>query len=330
MQKPCMLCIRQEKHLATQIGFDLARLRALAECPADYCEELLLLDPQKPHKTRVVLNVRGDLRRAQQLILQRVLLPKLKPSDFSFGGIRGRDIKQNADQHRNSTFVLTCDISDFYPSIHRKRVYNLFCNRFQCSPDVSRLLTLLCTFRHHLALGLITSPLLADQIVSPLDYRLSQMSAQAGLVYSRYVDDLSFSGAFDLSKSGLAQTVRSILISSGFSTNPLKDKYGRLGDADALITRIRVNRGRLDVAANYVLELRRQLQDHYQIGRGKGFDGPFYTSAQLWGRIQFVSWVRPGRRAGLRKLFAQINWKQAALEAQKRGLVAQRRLLIPA
>lgn len=158
-----MLCIRQEKHLAKFLQMDLSDVRALADFSESYCQELLLQDPAKPGKGRVVLDVRGDLRHAQQRIYRCILLPCLNPSDFSFGGVRGRHIKMNATRHLNSQFCFSCDISDFYPSIHSSRVYQFFARGQRCSPDVARLLTRLCTQKYHLALGLITSPLLAEQ-----------------------------------------------------------------------------------------------------------------------------------------------------------------------
>ena len=72
----------------------------------------------------------------------------------------------NAERHLRSQFAFSCDIMEFYPSIHSSRVYRLFAKIQGCSPDVARLLTRLCTYRYHLALGLITSPLLADQFLT--------------------------------------------------------------------------------------------------------------------------------------------------------------------
>ena len=125
-------------------------------------------------------------------------------SEFSHGGVRGRHIKTNVEQHIESTFVFTADVSNFYPTISHKRVYRLFVEDFACSPDVAHICTKLCTYKHRLALGLITSPMLADQVMRRIDARIGGLCRNAGLVYTRYVDDLTISGPFDLKESGFS------------------------------------------------------------------------------------------------------------------------------
>ena len=109
----------------------------MAESAGRWCEELLLLDPAKPDKQRPVLNVFGPLRKIQAKLLRQVLLPKLPVLRFSHGGVRDRHIKTNVEQHIESSFVFTADISNFYPTISRNRVYRLFAEDFACSPDVA-------------------------------------------------------------------------------------------------------------------------------------------------------------------------------------------------
>lgn len=323
-----MLCIRQEKHLARFLNLDVPSLRTLAESAESYCEELVLHDPAKPDKVRQVLDVQGALRLAQQRIHKGILLPQLMPSDHSFGCVRGRHIKMNAGKHLGSQFAFSCDITNFYPSIHSSRVYKFFTDDQGCSPDVARLLARLCTFDHHLALGLITSPLLADQFLKPVDNRIAKLAATTNLVYTRYVDDITVSAPFDLRKnSGIPDTIRKILRTYGFSAKHTKDQFGRIGDPETLITKIRVNRGHLDVSRKYCDELCRLLEDLHSLGNGGAFNGPYYTSGQAWGRVQFVSWVNRGRRQRLRKLFGSVRWERVRAEAQKRGLVACKKTL---
>ena len=153
-----MLYLRQVKHLARQLGVDACQLQDVVGNPERFCEELILIDPNRPHKRRCVLRVFGALRRLQRTLLHVVLMPKLKPSPVSHGGVRGRHVKTNLACHLDSVFALTLDISDFFPSISSNRVYRLFTQRLCCSPDVARLCTKMCTYNYHLALGLVTSP----------------------------------------------------------------------------------------------------------------------------------------------------------------------------
>jgi len=321
-----MLRIQQVKHLAHRLGVEVKNLERVAEAPERWCEELELRDPAKPTKIRNVLNVVGPLRSLQTRMLRDILLPALPVSKFNHGGVRGRHIKTNIEPHLDSTFVFTTDISNFYPSISHNRVYRLFCETFQCSPDVARICTKLCTHDHHLALGLITSPILADQMMSRVDPRIGSACQKAGLVYTRYVDDLTISGPYDLAKSGIPDLVQRILEEHGYLVKADKTQCGRLAD-DTPITKIRINRGHPDVRKDYLNELERQLADTKSLADDSSFDGPYFTQGQIRGRIEFVCWVNPGRRRTLLRSFRAIAWDKVSSEAKNRGLVVTRKCL---
>ncbi|MAT72047.1 MAG: hypothetical protein CMJ58_21285 [Planctomycetaceae bacterium] len=321
-----MLRIRQTKHLLETLGVSSDELSAILANPSDYYEELLLTDPQKPHKPRAVVNVTGRLRTLQSRLYRRVLLTKLCPSIHSHGGVRGRSIKTNAEPHLGSAFVFRTDISDFYPSIHFRRVYRLFAERLECSPDVARICTKICTYRHHLALGLICSPILADQVLARVDRRLGGACAKENLTYTRYVDDIAISGPFDFEKSGFANLVQRILATDGFKVNPQKHVFGSLAK-DCTITNLREVRGHLDVRHEYVEELQRQLADASSLAQDREFEGPYYTFGQILGRVRFVCWVNPGRRRDLMLRLRSVNWRTVKAIARKRGYEVSKKTL---
>lgn len=322
-----MLNLRRIEHLAATIGFTAQQLCEVAENADDFCEELILLDPAKPDKRRSVLNVCGDLRKAQDRLLRGLFMSKLTPSPHAHGGIRGRHIKTNVQAHLNAVFVFTADISNFYPTVSRNRVYRLFVQRMGCTPDVARILTRLCTFRHHLALGLVTSPFLAEQVLLPIDSRIAAACNQAELTFTRYVDDITISGGFNLEESGFAACVSKILSEHGFKMHPDKVAYGRLSEG-APITKIMVRNGHPDVRREYLDELRRQLDDARNLANGRDFEGPYFTRGQVVGRVRFVCWINPGRSKQLLADLNSVPWNNAAKEAARRGLVAARKRLI--
>lgn len=325
-----MLNIRRLSHLARHLGIDAGTLDRLVETAPSFCEKLELIDPAKPDKRRIVLNVVGLLRRVQDRLLRAVLLRKLQPCAYSHGGVSGRDIKTNVKPHIGSTFAFVCDISNFYPSVSHTRVYRLFVEQFGCTPDVARACTRICTYEHHLALGLPTSPILADQILGRVDLRIGAACAKACLVYTRFVDDITISGKFDLSRrgSGISSLVERILSEHGFAVNPSKHRFGKLG-TDFAITKLRIRNGHLDVTRMYVEELGRQLDDVAALANGSSFQGPYFTQAQIAGRLRFACWVNQGRRQGLMVKFRSIPWKKVEMEAQSRGLIASRKVLRP-
>ncbi len=280
-----MLRIRQLKHLVNRLDTSLEELERIAADVHKYCKELILLNPARPGKRRKVLDVSGKLRTLQERIYRRILLPKLAPSEYSYGGIQGRHIKANAQAHMESVFALTADISDFYPSISHVRVYRLFTGPLQCSPDVTRFLTKLCTYRHNLALGLVTSPILADRIFRPIDERIAAMCERMGLVYTRFVDDICLSGRFDLSpeKAGVADLLTRIVGNHGFGMQENKRKCGPLSDPTMTITKLRIREGHVDVCWEYIRELERRLEDARALGSDGPFTGPYFTENRASG-----------------------------------------------
>src|SRR5262249_20589174 len=144
-----------------------------------------------------------------------LLLPKLHPTKCSHGGVRRRSPLTNARAHLGNTFAFVADISGFFPAISISRVYEMFC-RHACRAEVARMLTRLCTFDYHLAIGLVTSPIIANEIFRPIDERIEHACRRMNLVYTRFMDDITISGKFELSDSGIHASVRNIIERHGF------------------------------------------------------------------------------------------------------------------
>lgn len=314
-----MLNIRRMDHLCRPLKSTYGHLQQTLENFDTFVNCLVRIDPRKPDKPRDVIDVWGTARDLQNRLYKNVLLPKLWPSEFSHCGV-GCSIKTSALVHQNSHFVFQTDISNFYPSIHRKRVYRLFIE-MGCSPNVARAMTRLCTYENHLALGLVTSPILADRILNTVDTRLGSICTNAGLKYSRFVDDITFSGPFDFLTSGFPDLVGKVLSEHGLELNREKSKFGRL-DSNTDITGVRVINGKLDVRLEYAEELCRQLSDAKSLASDELFEGPFYTKNQIRGRVEFVAWINPGRGWHLRKKFHSISWKRHKQTGIQRKLVA--------
>ena len=80
----------------------------------------------------------------------------------------------------------------------------------------------LCVFRDGLPQGAPTSPCLSNLVNVRLDERLQRLARQAGAVYTRYGDDLTFSWSADRMPSGFTGAVEDALGSAGYEIQPLK------------------------------------------------------------------------------------------------------------
>jgi RNA-directed DNA polymerase len=323
-----MIGVKSKKILARILGLPTPELMSLVQNPDQYVRHYALHNPAKPGECREVIGVRGLLRRCQRRLLVQLFSRCLKPAECSHGGIRGRSIKTNAITHLESQWIFTTDVSDFFPSIHRKHVYRFLANEQGCSPDVARIITRLCTYDHHLALGLITSPILADQLFRPVDARLSVLAKSLDLVYTRYVDDISISGGFDFGNSGIPSLVASALADHGYAVKAAKHRMGRADDPSVAVTQLRIKQGHLDVRHEYAEKLFERMSQLLQLSRGESFTGQYLTRGQLEGRIRFVCWVNRGRGGALWRQFWQLDWAAIERAATERRLVVERVKLV--
>ena len=192
---------------------------------------------------------------------------------------------------------LHLDIKDFYPSIRYQRIYDFFIDQ-QCSPDVARILTKLTTRKHVLPLGTSTSPFLADQIVCPIDRRIGGLAKARGLTYTRYIDDVTLSGRFDLER--LADRIAKIISQAGFTIKRSKMEFYRPGDGkERIITGVRVQDGNVRAPSTYVDVLRGELTLAREESMHEHVHGYFETRQQYRGKIGYVMWLDASEGAKL-------------------------------
>lgn len=230
------------RHLARALGLDQERLLMLLDdfdkVPHSLVRELTVWPAKSTKKPRDVISLRKPWRTVQERIYLRILLPRLAASRYSHGGVHARNAVTNARAHIGNRFGFVTDIAAFYPSIRCRRVSKVFTDH-GCGYDVARALTRLCTYDHHLALGLITSPILANEIFKEPDVHIANACRKIGLVYTRFVDDITISGNFDLASSGIASIIKEVVGRYGFALAASKTRFGRF-DRDICVTGVRI------------------------------------------------------------------------------------------
>jgi hypothetical protein len=148
----------------------------------------------KPAKQRIIDNPIDPLRTIQKRIQHRVLATIDLPF-YLCGGVKGRTLLDNVGMHLGAPVIVTVDIKDFFPSIHNRRVYEIWTRVLGCSADIGSLLTRLTTRTHYLPQGSSTSTMLANLVISSIDRPIREACGKSGVRYSTWVDDLAFSGA---------------------------------------------------------------------------------------------------------------------------------------
>jgi RNA-directed DNA polymerase len=274
------------------------------------------------------------MRRVQRRIL-REILAALPLNDAAHGFVPGRSAMTGATAHTGAHTVITLDLSTFFARVSARRVFSVF--RQAGYPEaVAHALTGICTHavpswvgarmpaggspedrsalrdaisRSHLPQGSPTSPALSNLAVRRLDSRLTGWAAASGAAYTRYADDLAFSGS---ALRGRAATsfvagVERIVRAEDHRLNRSKTRISGRG-ARQSVTGLVVNE---DAAVDrpYFDELKAILHNcavHGPRSQNRA-DHPDFR-AHLLGRLNWVAGLSPSRGERLRRDFDRIDW----------------------
>ncbi len=104
-------------------------------------------------------------------------------------------ILSNAQCHTGKNYVVSADVFRFFPTISATMVRNVFLSApFHFNVDLASALALLCVCRNWLPAGSPVSPVISNLVCIPLDQALERLAEGHGYTYTRYADDLTFSG----------------------------------------------------------------------------------------------------------------------------------------
>lgn len=178
--------------------------------------------PKKNGKTRQISQPSKKLKGLQSWILFNIL-NKLKVSDSSKGFEIGKSISDNASPHANCNTLLNIDLKDFFPSIGRIKTYNVF-RSIGYNNLISTVLTNICTHNNSLPQGGPCSPKIANLVCWNLDVRIQGYVGKKGIIYTRYADDMTFSGSMPSKVISILPIVNKIILTEGFNINKSKTR----------------------------------------------------------------------------------------------------------
>ena len=144
------------------------------------------------------------------------------PSIIHGDKIINKNIFEASKKHTNKAIILKVDIKNFFQSITKEMVGDLFQNEpFHFNSELTEFLTISLTHKNSLPTGSPTSPILSNLIFKPIDDEIAEISNDFN--YTRYSDDLTFS--FDKDDSSFAVTtarITNFIEESGFKINTEK------------------------------------------------------------------------------------------------------------
>ena len=171
---------------------------------------------KKNGKTRKISKPNKILKSIQKNILNNVLVDR-KISKYATAYIKSKSLIDNAICHTNKNVILKLDIKDFFDNITFTKVYNSCFNENLYPEKLGILLTNLCIYNERLPQGAPTSSYISNVILRDFDEYIGKWCCENNITYTRYSDDLTFSGDFNVKE--VIYLVKEKLHKIGFKLN---------------------------------------------------------------------------------------------------------------
>lgn len=215
--------VNQEKEIARFLGIDENTVNEIISDTKKHYSKFFIWKDEEHTKKRWIEAPDEILKGIQKQILHSVLY-KMAPTKFAHGFIHGRSIVSCAKEHTGKKFVLKLDLKNFFPSISRDMVYGAMFS--ELTPENVKIIIPaieLCLMDGRLPQGAPTSPAISNIVCKPLDMVLYGIAERFGLAYTRYADDLIFSGNDDTIYK-IIPIIKSTIVKFGLVVNEKKVK----------------------------------------------------------------------------------------------------------
>lgn len=294
--------------------------------------------PRGEKLPRLLEAPKARLKAVQRKVL-RELLEKLPVHDAAHGFVAGRSALTHARLHVGKAMVVRFDLRHFFTSIDTGRAFGVL-RQLGYSFEIASVLLGVCTTRTppsvlsrapvpelaegevlnerfallrkleawHFPQGAPTSPAWANLCVWWVDARLTAFAKAHGLTYSRYADDLVFSGD-RVPVSLLSSMVNEVVADEGFVINRAKTRVMRAHERQVVtgvVVNEKTNFSRADFDALKALLHRCEVKG--ALSQSKGPVAEF--RAELEGRVAWVSQLNATRGAKLKAQLARISWAE--------------------
>ncbi len=288
--------------------------------------------PKRAGPPRLIEEPKPRLKAIQRKILAEIL-DRVPTHPAAHGFVRERSCVTAAAAHAGEATVLTVDLKNFFLKTRVSRVHALF-HTLGYPEQTARALTGLVTTaaplavfrrlpdrdRHswetqktfsarHLPQGAPTSPALANLAAFALDTRIAGLARRFGVTYTRYADDLAFSGGSGLQARAdvFLASVSEIATDEGYALNPMKTHLmtrATRQQVTGLVVNDRVNIDR--VSYDRLKAILTNCVRHGSADQNRESVHDF--RAHLNGRIGWVTHINPARGAKLRQIYNRIDW----------------------
>ena len=271
--------------------------------------------PKRSGGKRLIMAPKRRLKAIQRKLLA-LLIEKLPLHESAHAFRRGRNVRTGAEPHVGKGLVLRLDLKDFFPSVTFARVRGLLIAYGYSFPVATTLAVLMTEAErqpvavdgkvYHVPVGLRhcvqgapTSPGLCNIITLRLDRRLSGLAKKHGFAFTRYADDLTFSGDADRTTAQKLRTAATrIITAEGFTVNVEKTRAATQSSRQT-VTGVVVNK-----ALGLSRQERRRLRAmaHHLRREQTASNAAPEKLAELRGHLAYLSMLNPAQAKKLKWL----------------------------
>lgn len=292
LQYDTLPIIFEEEHLSYLTGIKVEVLYRMIHGSSSFYRTFYI-EKKSSNELREITAPYPSLLSIQKWINTNIL-SKVTIHYNAHGYIKNKSIKTNAIVHLGQKELFKIDLKNFFPSISKARVINQF-RKLGYSKKVSFYLSSLCCYKDNLTQGSPTSPTLSNMIAFKLDKRLSYLARKTNLKYSRYADDIAFSG--DNIHYNLQKLILKIIKDEGFKINHKKTYLNNETSNNRILTGLSIKRDRISIPRKMKREIKQEvfyiskygLKSHMINTQRK--DLSYYDS--LVGKLQYWKYIEP-------------------------------------
>ena len=286
-----MIVYRELSSLEQDLGIPVKTLYAVSNNLRGHYRKVLLSKKSGDYRK---LSVPDEILKKIQRQIADVLLIHMPVSRYAKAYRFGSTTLKNAKPHVRKPIVLKLDILHFFDSIRYIDVKDKVFPAEIYAENIRILLAMLCYYKDFLPQGAPSSPAITNILMYDFDEAVGSWCRERGISYTRYCDDMTFSGDFDPAE--VIRFVRGDLKKMGFLLNEQKTKIQRPGSQQS-VTGIVVNE-KPNISAAYRRKLRQELFYCRKFGvaehlRKIGLEVTEETYLQhLLGKVNYVLQIR--------------------------------------
>lgn len=189
-----MIVYRELSSIEKDLGFSAKTLYGLSNSLEKHYHTVYL--PKSDGSKRKLSVPDLILKLVQKSIADNILI-QYPISKYAKAYKPGSSIQKNARPHVGKKKILKLDIEGFFDHILYSRVKDTVFYEEKYSESIRILLTMLCYYNDSLPQGAPTSPAITNIIMYDFDEMVGAFCNEKNIAYTRYCDDMTFSGYFD-------------------------------------------------------------------------------------------------------------------------------------